>query len=165
MPIAAKPQPTPPASTTSGSTSADAAPATGIADWRIPIASPRSWCGNQCMTARPLAAATLAPPSPASASSTQSPPKLVAPAAASIATPAAASPPPTTQRSPTRSAATPHGSIPSIVPTFAAASSSPVCASVSPYSLRTSGSITGRPIVNTENVACAVVPTARTVQR
>ena len=79
--------------------------------------------------------------------------------------PAAARPTLTTRRSPTRSAARPHGSIPSIVPTFAAASTSPVCASVSPYSLRTSGRITGRPIVNTANVACAVVPTARTVQR
>ena len=131
----------------------------------MPIASPRSCRGNQCMIARPLAAATLAPPNPATASSTPSAAKLLVSAASSITTPAPERPALTTRRSPTRSAARPHGSIPSIVPRLAAASTSPVCESVRPYSLRTSGRITGRPIVNAANVAWAVVPTASTVQR
>ncbi len=51
-----------------GRTIAAIPPPIGIAVWRIPSASPRSSGGNHCMTARPLAAFTLAPAAPASVS-------------------------------------------------------------------------------------------------
>ena len=64
MPIAMKPQRTPPALTIGGSPSAIAKPLSGIAVCRIASARPRCAGSNQCMTARPLADCTLAPRQP-----------------------------------------------------------------------------------------------------
>src|SRR5207248_2990312 len=72
----------PPDPASHGRPAAAAAPPIGIAVWRTPRASPRSSAGNQPMTARPLAAFTLAPNAPAAASaSTSAPYECVQPAA------------------------------------------------------------------------------------
>ena len=62
----------PPAWFTTGSASAANAPPSGIAVCRTPSASPRWETENHCITARPLAALTLAPIAPATVSSTTS---------------------------------------------------------------------------------------------
>ena len=59
----------PPEDASHGSAAAAAAPPIGIADCRIPSASPRSSAPNQPITARPLAALTLAPSAPVRMSS------------------------------------------------------------------------------------------------
>ena len=58
----------PTASASGGSPSEATRPPIGTFAWRMPRASPRSENGNQCITARPLAAFTLAPKAPAVAS-------------------------------------------------------------------------------------------------
>ena len=69
-------------------------PPTGIAVCRTPRAKPRSVAGNHCITARPLAALTLAPAAPARPTSRTSDSKLFAEPAAAVDDPAGAEPGP-----------------------------------------------------------------------
>ena len=117
----------PPAWFTTGSASAANAPPSGIAVCRTPSASPRWETENHCITARPLAALTLAPIAPATVSSTTSISNEPAQPAAAASTPHPASPLASTSRSPIRSASSPHGSSVRIGPIQTVESASPTC--------------------------------------
>ena len=117
------------------------------------------------MTARPLEEFTLAPAAPASARNRSSAPKLSANAAPTMNAALAASPTVITIRSPKRSAARPHGSRASVVPTHSDASSTPISPSDSEYSSRSVGTRTGSPMTSAEMLAVENVPAARTAHR
>src|SRR5947208_5277993 len=114
------------------------------------------------MTARPLADCTLAPSAPARESSASSVQKPLTREAASSASPQPPTPLASTQRSPTRSAASPHGMRLTTEPTREPEMSSPVCPSDRCSSVRSAGAITATPNQMAEYVACANVPAART---
>ena len=99
----------PAAEFTAGKASAATAPPIGIAVWRTPSASPRCPAENHCMTARPLAAFTLAPSAPASVRSATSSQNEPAQPAAATTTPHPARPLARTMRSPIRSESSPQG--------------------------------------------------------
>src|SRR5439155_11899006 len=67
-PRAKNAQPPPDDAASGGRASAETSPPTGTFACRIPRARPRSERGNHCITARPLAALTLAPNAPAATS-------------------------------------------------------------------------------------------------
>jgi hypothetical protein len=95
----------------------------------MPSAKPRVSRGNQLVTARPVAVLMLAPNAPATASRTTSSAKLGAYADPASAALAPSSPTVPVTRSPTRSAAKPHGSSVSTAPT-------PEMPSMTPTSVR-----------------------------
>ena len=121
----------PSARATHGSEAAATVPPSGIAVCRIPRARPRSARPNQLITARPLAALTLAPKTPATASSPTSERKLPLQPRAASATAAPVSPATMTTRSPIRSATIPHGRRVSIIPALTAPSTTPICVRLS----------------------------------
>ena len=155
----------PPPLAIAGNVSAATKPPTGIAVCRTPSASPRSFGPNHCMTARPLAAFTLAPAAPARASSVPRTAALGANAAPATHPAQPARPAAMTSLSPNRSAASPQGRSVSVPPTQAAASRTPTPESESPYSSRSVGASTGRPTKRTAALAIAVEPAASTAQR
>ena len=116
----------PPPAAIGGRHSAAAAPPSGSAVCRIPRANPRWEGANQPMTARPLAAFTLAPAAPAT--DQQRDERAVARRerghrrARTLAT---ARPEPSTRRSPSRSVSSPQGSSVTSEPTLTAAITTP----------------------------------------
>jgi hypothetical protein len=152
----------PPASSTSGSATAPIPAPSGIAVCRIPSASPRSATPNHCMTARPLAALTLAPAALARKSSVSSVRNSPAHPAAAARIPQAPSPVPRTTRSPTRSASRPQASSVRIVPTHRLASRTPSCDRLRSSSSRSFGARTDGPMNSAEFAVAAAVPAART---
>ena len=149
----------------SGSTSAEIRPPIGIAVCLMPSAKPRSLAGNHCMTARPLAALTLAPAAPARKISAISQSNPEAEPAATSATAQSVSPVPSTSRSPRRSASRPHGSSVTSVPIQRLSSTTPICTRLSEWASRSAGASTGRPMITAENEVWAAVPAASTSQR
>ena len=133
-----------------GSAIAAMNPPSGIAVWRTPSASPRSAAGNQYMTARPLAAFTLAPAAPAIPSSASSTPKRPACEAPTSAVAQPPSPAASTSRSPTRSASSPHGNSVSKPPIQTLSITNPTSTRLSPNSCRICGASTGNPIKTAE---------------
>jgi hypothetical protein len=111
----------------------------------MPSARPRSSRPNQAITARPVAEFTPAARPPATASAATSIPNDDAYAAHNSAPAAAARPKAITKRSPIRSATSPQPSSVGTEPRKLAASTTPVCVSVSPKSRRIAGAIAGSP--------------------
>ncbi len=147
-----------------GSTTAASAAPTGVAVCRMPMARPRRSAVNQLMTARPLAAFTLAPKTPAPNSA--SPASSAFPVATRARKAAAPIPPMViTSRSPRRSAMAPQGTRVSIVPRLTAPMSRPTCGSVRPKWALSCGVSAGRPRKTAAFVPCASAPTPRTTHR
>ena len=121
---------------------------------------------NHCITARPLAALTLALSAPAAArrSDELARSRRASPTPAS-ARPEAPSPRGRTMRSPTRSASSPQGSSVGVIPIVNAASTIPVSAIVSWNSARSSGASTATLNIAAETQAWAAVPTPSTTHR
>ena len=142
---ASSPASVPPTLTIGGRARAAAAPPSGRAVCRIPSANPRSEAENQPMTARPLAAFTLAPAAPATRRRITSAAYPLAKAAPASARLAATRPVARTERSPSRSVRRPHGSSVRTEPRLNAARTTPTSASVSPNSTRSAGARTGMP--------------------
>ena len=165
IPIAAKPQPVPPACTIGGSASDAAKPLIGIAVCLIPSASPRCEPGNHAITARPLADCTLAPRNPASTSRRSSASNVAVCDAPSSAKPQPPTPASSTHRSPTRSVASPHGISETTEPASDAEMRTPICAERDVEVVAQRRRHHGDPNQIAEYVACANVPAARTAQR
>ena len=102
------------------------APPIGIAVWRMPSTKPRSPRSNQPMIARPLAPVALPPKKPAKNSATSRSVNVSASAAPTSAPTVPSRPTVSTGRSPVRSASTPHGSRPAVMPAAIAANTKPV---------------------------------------
>ena len=117
------------------------------------------------MTARPLAALTLAPAAPARKRRTNSETNSVACAAPTSAAAQAPSPSASTSRSPRRSAKRPHGSSVNNEPSQNASRAKPTLTRLRSNSLRIAGASTGSPISTAANEVCAAVPAASTSQR
>ena len=117
------------------------------------------------MTARPLAALTLAPAAPARKISAISGQNPSAEPAATNAPAQKVSPVASTNRSPRRSASRPQGSSVSSVPIQRLSSTTPTCRRLSECSSRRAGASTGSPMITAENEVWAAVPAARTSQR
>ena len=162
---AAKAQPSPALSASGGRVSAATSPPRGTFAWRIPSARPRSDGANQCITARPLAALTLAPSAPAATRRSTSCAKPEAIPTHPRAIAEVESPSGRTTRSPMRSVRRPHGKSVGVIPIPNAASVTPVSPRLRPNCCRNSGASTATLIAAAATVACAAVPTASTTQR
>ena len=111
----------------------------------MPSASPRSCAPNHHITARPLAAFTLAPSAPATISKPTSAEKEWVVPAAPTATPPPPRPSAMTDRSLKRSASRPHGSSVGSIPIETAPSTTPVSPSESRYCERSAGARAASP--------------------
>jgi hypothetical protein len=117
------------------------------------------------MTARPLAALTLAPHIPASVNSVNTAAKGGSVAAATNAAPAAPRPAATTARSPIRSVRRPQARSVKTMPPLVAAISTPMSPSDRSYSSRSAGASTATPVPSAEYAACATTPAPSTTHR
>ena len=137
----------------------------GSAVWRIPIAVPRRWGGNQPTTSRPLAELVLAAPIPASSQKAPRATYDVLRAAPSPPTVTIARPIVSDRRSPIRSTTAPQATSESVVATSGVEARRPACTRVSPrsrcrYGMRKMGALD-----SSVPAICASIPTASIVHR